>query len=158
MSNVEKKRSAKPKAIIGGIHPACVNKPSLEHDLVYAQKRKGVLTASILHRPSTFVYLILFDAASSQVMHGTSGVRLQIGHSVWSPSPGPCVTYLFLEASERICRLLAMQDVEIVIGGMSACVTLCANGCAEDYKIFGDTGVDNVHATHSPAGVVEHLY
>lgn len=44
-----------------------------------------------------------------------------------------------LEASGRVGVLHAVQDVEVVVGGVSACVAFGADGCAEDDEVFGHT-------------------
>ena len=84
------------------------------------------------------MHLILLHMASWQVVHTASGVplHLQLG---WCEGP-----------------LLADEDVEVVVGGVHACVALGADGGAEDDEVLGDAGVDNVHATHGTAGIVEH--
>lgn len=59
---------------------------------------------------------------------------------------------------QRVCRcgpLLALQDVEVVVGGVSAGVAFCAERRSEDDQVFGYAGVDQVHGAHGAAGVVE---
>jgi hypothetical protein len=51
--------------------------------------------------------------------------------------------------------LLSLEDVEIIVGGVSARVTLCAERSAKDDEVLGYRGVDDVHRAHGAAGVVE---
>lgn len=45
--------------------------------------------------------------------------------------------------------------MEIIIGGVTASVALCAQGCAEYNEVLGYGSVDDVHGAHCPAGIVE---
>lgn len=51
--------------------------------------------------------------------------------------------------------LFAFEDVEVVVGGMTASVAFCAEWRAEDDEIFGQRRVQDIHASHGAAGVVE---
>jgi hypothetical protein len=51
--------------------------------------------------------------------------------------------------------LFALQNVEVVICRVTACVAFCAERCAEYDEVLGYGGVDEVHGAHSATGVVE---
>lgn len=50
----------------------------------------------------------------------------------------------------------ALEDVEVVVGGMAAGVALGADGSAEEDQILGDRGMQDVHGAHGPACIIEH--
>ena len=65
--------------------------------------------------------------------------------------------YLFRQASSRISRLLAMQDMEIVICRVPPSMALCAYRAPKDNEVFRDTRMDDIHSSHSAARIVEDL-
>ena len=65
---------------------------------------------------------------------------------------------LHLEGTGLERPLLTNEDVEIIIGGVQARVTLGAKGRAEDDEVLGDAGVDDVHRAHRAACVAEHPF
>lgn len=62
---------------------------------------------------------------------------------------------LHLERAGAERPLLADEDVEVVVGGVEARVTLGAERRAKDDEVLGDARVDDVHGAHRAAGVVE---
>jgi len=63
---------------------------------------------------------------------------------------------LGLQATGQEGGLGALEDVEVVVGGMAAGVALGADGGAEEDEILGDGGMQDVHGAHGPARIVEH--
>lgn len=63
-----------------------------------------------------------------------------------------------LEAARRKRPLLAGQDVEIVVGGVQAAMTLGSERRSEEDEVLGDAGVDDVHGAHGTPGVIEHPF
>ena len=64
---------------------------------------------SILERETRFVHLILLDSAATEMVYAALGIDFR------------------LIGSWRVGELRTGQDVEIVIGGVSACVTFGAD-------------------------------
>lgn len=95
-------------------------------------------TSCVLERKAALMHLVLLDVSTGKMVHTARLVHL----------------HLELRWVER--PLLADKDVEVVIGSVHAGVALGAQGCAEDDEVLGDAGVDDVHATHGTAGIVEH--
>lgn len=58
----------------------------------------------------------------------------------------------------RLRPLRALEDEEVIVGGMPPRVTLGAERRAEDDDVLGDARVDQVHAAHAAARVVEHPF
>ena len=51
--------------------------------------------------------------------------------------------------------LLALEDVEIVVGGVKTGVPFGSKWGSENDQVLGDRGVDDVHCAHRAPGVVE---
>src|SRR5690606_1212418 len=60
-----------------------------------------------------------------------------------------------LELSGVECPLLALENVEVVVGPEATRVPLGADRCAEHDEVLGHGGVKEGHRTHRAAGVVE---
>lgn len=52
--------------------------------------------------------------------------------------------------------LLALEDMEVVVGGMEAGMSLGSKGGAKNDQILGDGRMDDIHGAHRTSGVVEH--
>ena len=136
--------SARPNGSMGGIHPRYSPTVSdfvpCRDTLQRLCKDSGrrTLTSSVLEREAALVHLVLLDVPTGKMVHVTRAVDL---HLELGRVEGP---------------LLTDEDVEVVIGGVHACVALGADGGAEDDEVLGNAGVDDVHGTHGAAGVVKH--
>lgn len=75
----------------------------------------------VLEREARGLHLILLDLAAAQVVHGAGGVGLG------------------LVGARHVGELGAVQDVEVVVRGVTAGVALGSDGGAEDDQVFGDT-------------------
>jgi len=52
--------------------------------------------------------------------------------------------------------LLAMEDVEVVVGSVKTGMSLSSKWGAENDQVLGDGRMDDIHGTHGTSGVVEH--
>ena len=52
--------------------------------------------------------------------------------------------------------LLALEDVEVVVGGVKTAMSLSSEWGTENNQVFGDGRMDDVHGTHRTSGIVEH--
>ena len=86
------------------------------------------------------MHLILLDVSPRQMVHTPSRVPLHL-QIRWVESP-----------------LFANQDIEVIIRGMNATVSFSTDRSTEDDQVLGNTGMDDVHGTHSTASVVEHPF
>lgn len=102
------------------------------------RQHRGDPTLGELERPAALVHLILLDDATAHVIHDALGVPL------------------LDEGMGRVRPLLALEDIEVVVGRVPAAVALGAQRRAKDDQVLGDAGVDDVHAPHGAARVVEH--
>ena len=94
-------------------------------------------TLSELQRPTTLVHLVLLDVATTKMVHGAFGIA-------------------FLDERVRwVGPLLALEDVEVVVGGVATRVALRTQRRAKHYQILRYRRVDQVHAAHCAARVVE---
>lgn len=96
------------------------------------------LTAGILEREAAFVHLVLLDLSSPQMVHAPRGVAL----------------HLQIRRLER--PLLAHQNIEVVVRGVHARVSLRPERRPKDDQVLSDARVDDVHRAHGAACVVEH--
>ncbi len=69
-------------------------------------------SSSILHRETSLVHLILLDGAALEMVNTALGVDF------------------WLVGAGSVGELGADEDVEVVVGGVAACVAFCANGGA----------------------------
>lgn len=60
-----------------------------------------------------------------------------------------------LERPRIVSSLLSHEDMEVIVGSVPSRVSLCADGSAEEDEVFRDRGVQEIHATHGSASVVE---
>ena len=97
-------------------------------------------TPNIFHGPASLVHLVLLGDTTAHEVHVTRSVPF----------------HLQLARLER--PLLADEDMEVVVGGVKARVTLRAEWRAKDDEVLGDARVDDVHRAHRTAGVVEHPF
>lgn len=102
------------------------------------RQHRGDPALGELERPAALVHLILLDDSTLHMIHDSLGVPL------------------LDERMGRIRPLLALEDVEVVVGRVPAAVALGAQRRAKDDQVLGDAGVDDVHATHGAPGIVEH--
>lgn len=75
----------------------------------------------VLKRETRRVHLVLLDLATTEMVHGTGGVGLG-----------------FVGTGD-VGELGAVQDVEVVVRGVTASVALGSNSGAEDDQVLGDT-------------------
>lgn len=92
---------------------------------------------SVLKSEASFRHLVLLDLTTAQVVDRTLGISLG------------------LVLAGDVSLLLAVQDVEVVVGGMAAGVALSADRSTEDNQVLRDRGVDDVHGAHGATGIVE---
>jgi len=90
-----------------------------------------------LKRPTTLVHLVLLNVSTAKMVHGAFGIAL------------------LDERVGRVGPLLAFEDVEVVVGGVAARVALRTQRRAKHNQILCYRRVDQVHAAHCAAGVVE---
>lgn len=76
--------------------------------------------AGVLERKAALVHLVLLDVAAVQVVDGALGVDLG------------------LVLAGDVGELGAVEDVEVVVGGVAARVALGSDGGAEDDEVLGD--------------------
>ena len=65
---------------------------------------------------------------------------------------------LHLQRTRPERPLLSDEDVEVVVGGVEAPVSLRIERRAKDNQVLRDARVDHVHRPHRAARVVEHLF
>lgn len=65
---------------------------------------------------------------------------------------------LHLQRARLERPLLADEDMEVVVGGVKARVTLRTEWRAKDDEVLCDARVDDVHRAHRAAGIVEHPF
>lgn len=116
--------------------------------------------AGVLEREAALGHLVLLGVAAAQVVHAAGGIHLG-----------------FVRAG-HVGDLRAGQDVEVVVGCVAAGVALCANGRAlgisisclvlllldifavflltKDDEILSHAGMQDIHGSHGPAGIVKH--
>jgi hypothetical protein len=87
---------------------------------------------SILERPALGCHRILLDDASGQMMDVSRVVDLT------------------RQVAGFVCRLLAGQDMEVVVGGMPARMPLCPDRCPEDDQIPVVSALFRLLAPHLP--------
>ena len=90
-----------------------------------------------LQRPAAFMHLVLPYNTSLHKVDRALGVHIH---------------------DKRMCirnPLLTLQDVEVIICRVSACVSLRTHGRAEDNEVFGYGRVDEVHGPHGTTGIIE---
>lgn len=141
-------------------------------------------TLSVFESPSLGLDLVLLDISPSHVMNGSGRVDLQVHKKIRSTlifqsyRQGP--THLGFQLARQKGRLHALQDVEIIVGGMSPRMSLGPDSRTEDDQVperqrciilpsashalqdlassaensLGDGSVYNVHAPHSPSSVI----
>ena len=64
---------------------------------------------------------------------------------------------------DRLCELaglkdplLALKDVEVVVGGVETAMSFGSEWGAENDQVLGDGRMNDVHGTHRASGIVEH--
>jgi hypothetical protein len=100
-------------------------------------RKAAQLTLRELQRPAPLVHLVLLHRPADEVVHRALGVPLH---------------------DERVPRrrpLLTLEDVEVVVRRVPARVSLGAQRRAEHDQVLGHARVQDVHAAHGAAGVVE---
>ena len=144
-SIVDDNPSAYPKGNIKGIQPDL----SLR---VNVGKRSR--TSRILECPRFGLHRILLYDATAEVVHVAR------------------VVHLFDQVASLVGRLLSCEDMKVVVRGVPAGMTFSPDGRTEDDEVsemssvllstdgtsLGDTRVDDEHAAHGPAGIVEHPF
>lgn len=100
------------------------------------QHRRDPAT-SVLKSEASFRHLVLLDLTTAQVVNGALGIPLG------------------LVLARDVSLLLAVQDVEVVVGGVTTGVALGADRSTKDNQVLRDRGVDDVHGAHGSAGIVE---
>lgn len=94
-------------------------------------------TPRVFHGPASLVHLVLLGDATTHEMHVTRAVPLHLQRA-------------------RLERpLLSDEDVEVVVGGVEARVSLRTERRAEDDEVLRDARVDHVHRAHRAARVAE---
>jgi len=58
-------------------------------------------------------------------------------------------------SARSVGELRAGDDVEVVVGGVPACVAFCADCCTKDYKVFCDASMNNIHSTHRAPCIIK---
>ena len=81
-------------------------------------------SARILEGKARRLHLVLLDVAAAQVVDAALGIDLG------------------LVGTGDVGELGAVEDVEVVVGGVAAGVAFGADGCAENDEIFGDAWLD----------------
>lgn len=66
--------------------------------------------------------------------------------------------FLHRQIRRRERPLFANQNVEIVIGGVNASMTLSAEGGPEDDEVLRDACVDDIHGAHGAPSVAENPF
>ena len=136
-SSVEVNVSRNPKGNIRGIHPKWSN--INENMLLYSEITRAH-TSSVFKRPTSFVHLILPHHAAFHKIHL------------------PRAIYNFLQLTRIKYPLLPDENMEIIVRGMYTRMTFRTERRAKDDKILGDTGMDNIHSSHSTSGVVKNPF
>ena len=99
-----------------------------------------VRTPRVFHSPASLVHLVLLGDATTHEVHVTGAVPLHLQRA-------------------RLERpLLPDEDVEVVVGGVQARVSLRTQRRAKDDQVLRDARVDHVHRPHRAARVVEHPF
>ena len=94
-------------------------------------------TPRVFHSPASLVHLVLLGDATTHQVHVTGTVPLHLQRA-------------------RLERpLLPDEDVEVVVGGVEARVSLRTERRAKDDQVLRDARVDHVHRAHRAARVVE---
>ena len=124
---------------MSGIHPRHAERANIS---IFPKKgytrRRRRRTTRVLKSEAAFVHLVLLDVPTRQVVHVAGAVDLH-GEARGAERP-----------------LLSDKDVEVVVRGVHAGVTLSTERCPEDDEVLGDARVDDVHRTHGAAGIAEH--
>ena len=82
------------------------------------------------------MHLVLLDLTTLQVVHAALGISL---HD---------------QTVRRRRPLLPLENVEVVVGGMSARVAFGPQRCAEYDQVLGDRGMQKIHGAHSTACII----
>ena len=144
-SIVDDNPSAYPKGNIKGIQPDISSRVNVG---------KRLRTTRILECPRLGLHRILLDDATPEVVHVARVVNL------------------FDQVASLVGRLLSCEDMKVVVCGVSAGMTFSPDGRTEDDEVsamssvmqsrdgtsLGDTGVDDEHAAHGSASIVEHPF
>jgi len=97
-------------------------------------------TPRVFHSPASLVHLVLLGDATTHQVHVTGAVPLHLQRA-------------------RLERpLLPDEDVEVVVGGVEAGVSLRTQRRAKDDQVLRDARVDHVHRPHRAPRVVEHPF
>lgn len=88
---------------------------------VSEEKHRRDPATGVLERKARRVHLVLLDLAAGQVVHRAGRVGLG------------------LVGARYVGELRAVQDVEVVVGGVPTGVALSADGSAEDDQVLGNT-------------------
>lgn len=72
----------------------------------------------VLERETRGFHLVLLDVAAAEMVHGS--LRVDFG----------------LERARGEGELGSLDDVEVIVGCVAACVAFGSDGCAEDYEVF----------------------
>lgn len=88
---------------------------------VAEEEHRGDPATGILESEAGRVHLVLLDLATAQVVHGAG--RVDLG----------------LVLAGHVGQLGTGQDVEVIVGGVTAGVALGSDGGSEDDQVLGDT-------------------
>ena len=63
-----------------------------------------------------------------------------------------------LELTGSESPLLSNENMEVIIRGVNASVSLGSKWCTEDNKVFCDARMDDVHRAHGTSSIVKHPF